>query len=325
MSKNIVIIGDGMVGSTIAYTIFLKGWGCTITLIDVNEKKAEADALDMMHTTPITGDEIVKSGSYDAIEDADIVIITASVPGKFIKSRNDLLAGNKKLMEDICASIKPHLNDRAIFIVVSNPVDVMAYWVWKLLDIGDERIIGSGTLLDSMRFSYYVAQALGEKPEDVEAMVIGEHGDSQVPLFSSIKVRGIPLSDDSKLDKKKIAEDTRRGGNTISDGKGYTNFGIAVAVSTIVESLLFDTGRVLPVSVHDDTKTDHYGRRFGDYAERELFISLSTHIVKPEGRVGCVDGGLRIGGSTKTTEEWKSLTESVIAVLRNIEELEKIE
>lgn len=253
--KNIAIIGDGMVGSTIAYSLFLQGLAENITLVDTDLKKPSADALDMNHAAHLVGKGAVKAGTYSDIKDCDIVIITASVPGRYIKSRDELVLGNADLFKSLCEQLKPNLKDDSFIIVVSNPVDTMAYLTATLLEIDPMRVIGSGTLLDSSRLCYNIAFELGCSPKDVEALVVGEHGEREAVLLSSVKVNEKPLAEvlaekNLTLDEDHIISETIDDGNIVQAGKGYTNFAIASAVSAIVKALSQHTGTNLPVSTY---------------------------------------------------------------------------
>lgn len=299
--KRIAIIGDGMVGSTLAYTLFLQETAESILLIDTKKEKADSDALDMNHALHLTGAGSVKGGNYEDLKDCDIIVITASIPGRYIKSRDDLLIGNADLFKNLCEQIKPHLNDKAVLIVISNPVDVMAALTAILLEIDPMRVIGSGCVLDSSRLSWNIASRLGVDPKETEADVVGEHGDSEVPVFSTVKVAGKALTEFLKeknlsLNEEEISKETIQGGNLVQSGKGYTNFAIAAATAHIIKALTSDK----PIRMCAST-----------------FISVeSCYLSLPVGidETGIVD----IDVPDFTDEEQTKFEESIKAVKKNL-------
>ena len=295
MSREVAIIGDGMVGSTIAYTLFLRRSADVITLIDTNRPKAESDALDMMHAVSLLGGPAVRAGGYQHLDSADVIVITASVPGRNISSRDELLAGNAKLFSTICSEIKPHLNPKAVITVVSNPLDVIAHLVQKLLDIEPERVVGTGTLLESSRLRYATSQRIGCHPQDVNAMTVGEHGDRAVALTDEASVGGIEIADliDEPLDE--LSNETVNGGYQVQSGKGYTNFGVAGAACVLVESILADSHRVLPVCSYDK--------------DLGIYISSPTEISR--------EGAVRHLHPKMSLEEKKRFKASIVAIRSN--------
>ena len=161
MNRKVVIIGDGAVGSTLAYTLLLQDSVNDIVIVDLNKKKAEGDVLDMIHGMSFLNPKKIKAGDYSDIKDAHIIVITAGVAQKEGESRIDLLNRNLKVFDSIIASMKPYLSDSAIVMVVTNPVDILSYYVYKKLGIPSNRVIGSGTVLDTSRLKSFISEDTG--------------------------------------------------------------------------------------------------------------------------------------------------------------------
>lgn len=250
--SRIVIIGTGAVGSTTAYTLLLRNRMDELVLIDANTEKAAGDALDMNHGMPFLGGSKVWSGTYADCAGADIIIITAGAAQKPGESRIDLLKRNVGIFDSIIEQILPYTKD-AILLIASNPVDIMSFMAWKKSGLPAERVIGSGTLLDSARFRYLIGQKLKIDPRSVHAHIIGEHGDSELPVWSLANVAGteLQLSDE---DKDHIFQNTRDAAYQIIQAKGATYYAIALALDRICTAILDDEGAVLNVS----TLLTHY-------------------------------------------------------------------
>lgn len=247
MAREVAIIGDGMVGSTIAYTLFLRGSADRITLIDATASKAEGDALDMTHAHALLGVAQVRAGTYADLSTADVIVLTASIPSRNLKSRNELLAGNAALIADLAAQIRPYLNERAVFVVVSNPLDVIATLLGDNLHIDRRRIVGTGTLLETARARVAVAADRGCSAREVAGVVIGEHGDAGMPLIGDISLGGQRVGFDENLDSAWLTAAAVNGGYEVQSRKGYTNFGVAAAACILIEAILGETGELLPI------------------------------------------------------------------------------
>ncbi|MCR2804066.1 L-lactate dehydrogenase [Paenibacillus soyae] len=249
MEKNktkIVVIGVGAVGATTAYTLLLRERADELVLIDANQKKAVGDAIDMNHGLPFLGKTKVWAGEYKDCKDADIIIITAGAAQKQGETRIDLLKRNVGIFESIMTEVLKY-NQDGIILIASNPVDIMSYFSWKKSQWPVERIIGSGTLLDSARFRYLIGEELNVDPRSVHAHIIGEHGDSELPLWSLANIAGtkLKLTGDQK---EKIFENTRDAAYEIIQAKGATYYAIALALDRICTAILRDEGAVLNVS-----------------------------------------------------------------------------
>ena len=250
--SKIVVIGAGNVGEAIAYTLMVRMQANDIVLIDVNEPKASAAALDIAHGTGFYRQVWVRTGSYEECKDAQLIVITAGIGRKPGQTRLELGQINVSIARDIAKNIMKY-NDNPLILVVSNPADVVTAAVLEETGLRRGQVIGSGTSLDSARFRYFISEALHVDVEDINAYVLGEHGDSQVPIWSSVTIAGIPLSiyeeqKGIKLDKEDIAIKTKTSGADIIKGKGATFYGIAMAVSNIAERILNDQQGVVPVA-----------------------------------------------------------------------------
>ncbi|MCU7550695.1 L-lactate dehydrogenase [Chitinophagaceae bacterium LB-8] len=242
----IVVIGVGAVGSTTAYTLLLRERMDELVLIDANKDKAIGDALDMNHGLPFLGKAKVWAGTYEDCREADIIIITAGAAQRTGESRIDLLKRNVAIFESITDEVLKYNTD-GILLIASNPVDVMSYFTWKKSGWPFRRVIGSGTLLDSSRFRYLIGDKLHIDPRSVHAHIIGEHGDSELPVWSLANIAGseILLGEE---DKQEIFANTRDAAYRIIETKGATFYAIALALDRICTAILRNEASVLNVS-----------------------------------------------------------------------------
>ncbi len=244
--SRIVVIGVGAVGATTAYTLLLRRRVDELVLIDANKKKAIGDALDMNHGMPFLGNTKVWAGDYEDCAEADIIIITAGAAQKPGETRIDLLKRNVGIFESITDEVLKYNTD-GIILIASNPVDVMSYFTWKKSGWPVHRIIGSGTLLDSARFRYLISEKLNIDPRSVHAHIIGEHGDSELPLWSLANIAGTDISL-SEEDRQNIFAHTRDAAYEIIEAKGATYYAIALALDRICTAILRNEAAVLNVS-----------------------------------------------------------------------------
>lgn len=227
----IVVIGVGAVGSTTAYTLLLRSRMDELVLVDVNKEKAIGDALDMNHGLPFLGKAKVWAGSYKDCAEADIIIITAGVPQRPGESRVDLLKRNVAIFETITDEVLKYNKD-GILLIASNPVDIMSYFTWKKSGWPVQRVIGSGTLLDSARFRYLISDKLNIDSRSVHAHIIGEHGDSELPLWSLANIAGSEILLNEE-EKQEIFVNTRDAAYKIIEAKGATYYAIADRKSVV--------------------------------------------------------------------------------------------
>ncbi len=242
----VVIIGAGAVGSTTAYTLLLRNRMDELVLIDANHKKAVGDALDMNHGMPFLGGAKVWAGTYEDCREADVIIITAGAAQREGETRVDLLKRNVAIFDSIVTEVLK-VNSHGILLIASNPVDIMSYFSWKKSQWPVNRVIGSGTLLDSARFRYLIGDKLDIDPRSVHAHIIGEHGDSELPLWSLANVAGaeVKLND---AERQEVFVNTRDAAYQIISAKGATYYAIALALDRICTAILRDEGAVLNVS-----------------------------------------------------------------------------
>lgn len=249
------VVGTGMVGSAAAYAIALLGEASEIVLVDANEALARAQAQDIAHAVPFAGSVRVSWGRAEAMAGSDIVIIAAGVNQKPGESRLDLLERNADVFRSVIGDIMrvaPH----AILLVASNPVDLMTYAAWKISGLPASRVIGSGTILDTARFRSLLGDHLSISPSSIHAYVLGEHGDSEVPVWSSAMAGSVPIlsfADQTgrplgEADRARIGEAVRRAAYTIIEGKGSTWYGIGAGLARIVRAIGKDERAVLSVS-----------------------------------------------------------------------------
>lgn len=269
----IVVIGAGNVGEAIAYTLMVRVQANDIVLVDINEDRAKGAALDIAHGTSFFKQVWVRHGGYEECADAKLVIITAGIARKPGQTRLDLAKTNVSIVEDITRNIMKYAKN-PMLLVVSNPADITTMAAQKVSGLPAERVIGSGTSLDTARFRYLLSKKLQVNIEDINAYIIGEHGDSQVPVFSSANVGGFPMDEFARqigveLNKEEIAERTRNGGAEVIQLKGATFYGIAMAVSNIVETIMKDDSAIIPVA-------HVLGEQFGDWAG--VAVSLPCRI-----------------------------------------------
>ena len=248
----IVVIGAGNVGEAVAYTLMVRAQANDIVLIDLNEDRAQGAALDIGHGTSFYKQIWIRKGGYEECADAKLIIITAGIARKPGQTRLDLAKVNINIVTSVTKSIMEYAKNPLI-IVVSNPADITTMAVQKTSGLPANRVIGSGTSLDTARFRYILSKKLTTNIEDIHAYVVGEHGDSQVAIFSSADVAGFKMRDyaaqlDVKLDEEYIAEYTKKCGAEIIRLKGATFYGVAMAVSNIVEALMKDESAIIPVA-----------------------------------------------------------------------------
>ncbi|WP_332307129.1 L-lactate dehydrogenase [Stigmatella aurantiaca] len=254
--SKIAIVGAGAVGATIAYAAMIRGVAKHLALYDVNRAKVDAEVLDLNH-----GLQFVPMATLEGSDDigvcagADVVVITAGAKQKPGQTRMELAGANVAL----CRSLVPQLMKvapEALLLVVTNPVDVLTYVVQQLSGLPARRVLGSGTVLDSSRFRFLLARHLNVAVQNVHAFIAGEHGDSEIPLWSLASVGGLPLMQWSvpgraqllEQDRTRIFDDVRNAAYHVIRGKGATNYAIGLATAQILEAMLHNEQRVLPVS-----------------------------------------------------------------------------
>ncbi len=253
IQNKITIIGAGLVGSTIAHTLMLSSLASDIVLIDINKEKTEGEVMDLRHCTPALLPVNVYPGDYSDCADSKIIIITAGIAQNPNESRLNLAQRNTEVFQSIIGQIKPYY-DNSVILVVTNPVDILTYVTIKLLNRNPYKIIGSGTILDTARFRYILNEYLNVDSRNISAYIIGEHGDQSVPVWSAISVSGININnfqiENEKIAKikQKIHDEVVKSAYQIIERKGSTYYGIAVAIRTVVESIIRNHSGIFPVS-----------------------------------------------------------------------------
>ena len=249
------IIGSGFVGSATAFALAWRGVARELVLVDINQDKAMAEALDISHALPFAGYCNVRAGDYADLEGADVIIITAGVNQKPGETRENLLARNRAVFKQITAQIIQYAAD-AVILIATNPVDVMTAYTIKESKLSPLRVFGTGTILDTARFRTLLAQHLHLAPQSVHAHVLGEHGDSEVLVWSSVKVGTMPVDEFAKIigspltaeAKNYIDDKVRNAAYHIIEGKGATYYGIAGGITRICEAIKNDENAILNVT-----------------------------------------------------------------------------
>ena len=252
----VVIIGCGFVGSASAFSLMESGLFTEIVMIDADKKRAEGEVLDISHGIPFARPMKIYAGDYDDIKNAAIVIVTAGANQQQGETRLDLVEKNIKIFKTIIPEISKR-DFKGILLIVSNPVDILTYAALKLSGLPQNRVIGSGTVLDTARLKYAIGQHLNIDSRSVHAFIIGEHGDSEIAAWSSANISGVPLNTfcemrghyDHKSATEKIAEDVRNSAYEIISRKKATNYGIAMSVKRICEAIIRDEKSILPISL----------------------------------------------------------------------------
>lgn len=271
-----IIGGGGLVGSCAAFALQTGRVIRQIALLDANAELAAGQALDLLHGSPLLADQTITSGGYEHIADSDLICITAGLRRKPDESRLDLINRNVDLFLGILGQVREaKVRSDAIVLVVSNPVDVLTYLAAERLELPASQVVGLGTQLDTIRFRSLIAQHLGAAPTQVSALVLGEHGDSMVPIWSSATVAGLPLDKQPGWSPHVAAElftRTKGSGAEVIKKKGGAGFAVGVAIQEVVETIALDRRRVLPISSVQD----------GCYGLRDVAISVPT-VVGREG------------------------------------------
>jgi L-lactate dehydrogenase len=267
--QKVIIVGDGAVGSSYAFALVTQNIAQEIGIIDINTKKAEGDAMDLSHALAFTSPKDIYAANYDDCHDADIVVITAGAAQKPGETRLDLVQKNLKIFKGIVGSIMGSGFD-GIIIVATNPVDILTYATWKFSGLPQNRVIGSGTSLDSARFRQAIAELVGVDSRNVHGYILGEHGDTEFPVWSHANVAGLQIYEWVKdnpgvIDEAALVDvffKVRDVAYDIIEKKGATFYGIAVSLARITRAILSDENAILPLSVYLD----------GEYDQKDIFI-----------------------------------------------------
>ncbi|HCM80506.1 MULTISPECIES: L-lactate dehydrogenase [Corynebacterium] len=262
VGNKVVLIGAGDVGVAYAYALVNQGTVDHLAIIDIDEKKLKGNVMDLNHGVVWAPSRTrVTEGTYEDCKDAAIVVICAGAAQKPGETRLDLVDKNVTIMNAIVESAMEAGFD-GLFVVATNPVDLLTYAVWKASGLPTSRVIGSGTVLDSARYRYMLGEMAGIAPTSVHAYIIGEHGDSELPVVSSANIGGVPLARQAEKEPgfneriEEIFEQTRDAAYHIIDAKGSTSYGIGMALARITRAIIQNQDVALPVSAYID---GHYG------------------------------------------------------------------
>ena len=253
--QKVAVIGCGFVGATSAFSLIQTGLFSEMVLIDANTQKAEGEAMDLSHGSAYLTPMNIYAGTYDDIVDAGLIVITAGANQKPDETRLDLVKKNVQIFKSIIPEIKER-NCEGILLIVSNPVDILTEVALKLSGFPAHRVIGSGTVLDTARLKYVLGKHLQVDPRDIHAYIIGEHGDSELVVWSGAQVAGIHINHFCELrghfnhdeSMERLAQEVRDSAYEIIKRKGATYYGVAVAVKRIATAIVKDEHAVLPIS-----------------------------------------------------------------------------
>lgn len=277
--KVTIIGGGGRVGSNAAFALQCAGLVSEIQILDANPDLATGEALDLLHGSSVSGGQRIYAGDYERAKDSDVFVITAGLRRKPDESRLDLIQRNVTLFSQILGSIKSAgMKASAIVFVVSNPVDILTQLATAYLGLPWHQVIGLGTMLDTARFRSLIAETLKLAPQQVCATVLGEHGDSMVPIWSSASVNGLSLSKVpgfSPAFQNQVFERTKTSGAEVIKRKGGAGWAVGLTIAEVIHAILLDKRTLLPVSTMQK----------GRYGLREICLSVPTIV----GRGGALD------------------------------------
>ena len=297
--RKVAIVGTGLVGSSTAFSLLTQGVCDEILMIDINREKALGEVMDLNHCIEyLNRNTQVKVGSYEECKDVDIVVITAGAPPKPGQTRLDTLDLSAKIVKSI---VDPIMNSgfNGHFIIVSNPVDVISYYVYKLSGLPKNKVIGTGTSIDPARLKNFIGELFNVDPRSVQGYSMGEHGDSQMVPWSHVYIGGKPFSkviEDNKkragdIDLEKLVLDTARAGWEVYNRKGTTYYAIASATVGIIKAIINNENKIIPVSTLLE----------GEYGEFDVFTSVPA-VLNNEG----VKEVVEIEMSKKELDKFKS-------------------
>ena len=273
--NRVILIGTGAVGCSYAYSLINQGIAEELVLIDVNEFRAEGEVMDLNHGLPFAPSAMkIWKGSYQDCKDADLIVITAGLAQKPGETRLDLINKNTTVFKEIVQSVMKNQFD-GIFLVATNPVDIMTYVTWQESGLPKERVIGSGTTLDTARLRYMLGDYFEIDPRNIHAYIIGEHGDTELPVWSHTTI-GVEKLDsflerDTRYDKAQleaIFEDVRDAAYDIIERKGATFYGIGMSLVRITKAIFHNENSILPVSVFLE----------GQYGQKDIYIGVPAVI-----------------------------------------------
>ena len=290
----VAVVGTGNVGASFAYALTLSGVAAHVVLVDANTAKAEGEAMDLIHSAPFAQTTTISAGDYDQCAGCAITVVTAGANQKPGEPRLDLARKNAGIFQSIIAAIKQN-NPDGLIVVATNPVDVLTHLSAQYAGFAKGRVFGSGTILDTSRFRHFIGAHVGVSPQSVSAYIIGEHGDSEVPVWSQVTIGGVPLVDycktfDIALNddiKNEIYKETRDAAYKIIERKGATYYAIGAGLLEVVKAVVRDENAILPVGSAIDGVHGINGVSFGmptvvgkNGAQRVLPLPLSDEEIE---------------------------------------------
>ena len=319
-NQKIILVGDGAVGSSYAFALVAQNIAQEIGIIDINRAKAQGDAMDLSHALAFTSPKKIYAADYSDAHDADIVVITAGAAQKPGETRLDLVHKNLKINRAVVKEIVAS-GFNGIFLVASNPVDILTYSTWKFSGFPKEKVIGSGTSLDSARFRQALSDLLEVDARNVHAYILGEHGDSEFPVWSHANVAGLPIYDwvmaHPEIDEEAMVNlffSVRDAAYDIIEKKGATFYGIAVSLARITQAILDNENAVLPLSVYVN----------GEYGLDDIYIG-SPAIINAQGIKQVNEIPLTDGEQDRMTASASQLKEILNAAFTKLEEEDALE
>ena len=269
----ITILGAGNVGASVAYTFAVAGTCSDVVLVDINKAKAKGEAMDIRQGVSFGHNVEITDGTYEDAAGSDIVVVTLGLARKPGQTRLDLAQANVNIIKEVMPQVARYAPD-AIYVVVSNPVDILTYTILKCTDLKPSQVIGSGTALDTSRLRSIIADHVGLSPNSIHAYVFGEHGDSSFIPWSIMNIAGVPVDeycadqDHADLDEDEIIDEVRKAGAEVIKRKGATFYAIAMSVNKICDSILRDSNNIISISTLMD----------GRYGISDVCLSLPAVI-----------------------------------------------
>lgn len=312
-TRKVAIVGCGLVGSTTAFSLVTQGVCDEVMLIDINKERAYGEMLDMRDSIEYLNRNVkVKTGTYAECGDMDIIVITAGAPPKQGQTRLDTLEMSAKIAKSIVEPIMKSGFD-GIFIAISNPVDIIAHYIYKLSGLPKNQVIGTGTAIDSARLQNMIAQTVNVDPRSVHAYSMGEHGDSQMVPWSTVTIAGKPFYDviaDNKelvgdVDLDELVYRTTQEGWEIFNRKGTTYYGIATACVGVIKAILNDENRIIPVSTLLE----------GEYGERNVYAGVPT-VLNRSGAYDVLEIHMTLGELARFKESTRVIREYTDRIMK---------
>ena len=311
LKPKITIIGAGNVGSTFAFSLMISGLAREIVLIDKNDLLAKGECMDLNHGLSLAHPTKIYASGFEACENSDIVVITAGENQKPGQSRIDLVNANVELFKDIIPKISKYAGN-AILLIVTNPVDILTYVTLKISGLQSNRVIGSGTVLDTARLKYMISEYCTVDPSNIHAYIIGEHGDTELPVWSNATIAGMNIETycsvyanktNSKNELSEIFDKVKNAAYQIIKAKGATNYSIALALVKITRSIIRNENSILPVST---LISDYYG-------VSDVCISIPSHV-----NINGVEQYLKLDLSNTEQEQFKHSADTLKKIIKTI-------